>query len=178
MGEGRKGIQIGKKKLKLSLSADNVIEIYPKKLLEISEFSKAGGYRFKIQKSIVFLCCLHAKLLQSYLTLCNPMDCSPPGSSVHGFSRQEYWSGLPCPPPGYFPDSGIKPASPAVPALAGRIFTAESLGKVSTLSAAAKSLQSCPTLCDPMDCSPPGSSVHGFSRQEHWSGLPFPSLYL
>ena len=39
----------------------------------------------------------------------------------------------------------------------------------------AKSLQSCPTLCDPMDSSPPGSSVHGFSRQEHWNGLPFPS---
>ena len=35
--------------------------------------------------------------------------------------------------------------------------------------------QSCPTLCKPMDCSPPGSSVHGFSRQEYWSGLPFPS---
>ena len=37
---------------------------------------------------------------QSCLTLCNPMDCSPPGSSVHGFPRQEYWSGLSCPPPG------------------------------------------------------------------------------
>ena len=35
--------------------------------------------------------------------------------------------------------------------------------------------QSCPTLCDPMDWSPPGSSVHGISRQEYWSGLPFPS---
>ena len=35
------------------------------------------------------------------------------------------------------------------------------------------SLQSCPTLCDPVDCSLPGSSV-GFSRQEYWSGLPFP----
>ena len=33
----------------------------------------------------------------------------------------------------------------------------------------ANSLQSCPTFCDPMDCSPPGSSVHGFSRQEYWS---------
>ena len=32
-----------------------------------------------------------------------------------------------------------------------------------------------PALCDPMDCSQPGSSVHGFSRQEYWSGLPFPS---
>ena len=42
-------------------------------------------------------------------------------------------------------------------------------------TAATKSLQSCPTLCDPMDCSLPGSSVPGFSRQEHWSGLPFPS---
>ena len=40
---------------------------------------------------------------------------------------------------------------------------------------AAKSLQSCPTLCDPIDGSPPGSPVLGFSRQEYWSGLPFPS---
>ena len=40
---------------------------------------------------------------------------------------------------------------------------------------AAKSLQSCLTLCDPIDGSPPGSPSLGFSRQEHWSGLPFPS---
>ena len=38
---------------------------------------------------------------------------------------------------------------------------------------AAKSLQSCPTLCDPIDSSPPGSLTLGFSRQKHWSGLPF-----
>ena len=44
-----------------------------------------------------------------------------------------------------------------------------------TATAAAKSLQSCLTLCDPTDCSPPGSLSLGFSRQEHWSGLPFPS---
>ena len=37
--------------------------------------------------------------------------------------------------------------------------------------AAAKSLQSCPTLCDPIDGRPPGSASLGFSRQEHWSGL-------
>ena len=42
-------------------------------------------------------------------------------------------------------------------------------------TAAAKSLQSCPTLCDPIDGSPPGSPPLGFSRQEPWSGLPFPS---
>ena len=40
---------------------------------------------------------------------------------------------------------------------------------------AAKLLQSCPTLCDPIDSSPPGSPALGFSRQEQWSGLPFPS---
>ena len=39
-----------------------------------------------------------------------------------GFSRQEYWSGLPCTPPGYLPDTGIKPTSLMSPALAGRIF--------------------------------------------------------
>ena len=35
--------------------------------------------------------------------------------------------------------------------------------------------QSCLTRRDPMDCSLPGSSVHGFSRQEYWSGVPLPS---
>ena len=35
--------------------------------------------------------------------------------------------------------------------------------------------QSCPTLRDPMVCSLPGSSVHGFSRQEYWSGVLLPS---
>ena len=34
--------------------------------------------------------------------------------------------------------------------------------------------QSCPALCDPMDCSLGSSSVHGISQQEDWSGLPFP----
>ena len=36
--------------------------------------------------------------------------------------------------------------------------------------------QSCPTLSDPMDCSPPGSPIHGISRHEYWSGVPLPSL--
>ena len=36
------------------------------------------------------------------------------------------------------------------------------------------SYQSCPALCNPMDCSPPGSSVHGILQEEYWSGLPFP----
>ena len=42
-------------------------------------------------------------------------------------------------------------------------------------AAAVKSLQSCPTLCDPIDGSHQGPPSLGFSRQEYWSGLPFPS---
>ena len=45
------------------------------------------------------------------------------------FSRQEYWSGLPCPPPGDPPNSGIKSASLAFPALTGRFFTTMPPGK-------------------------------------------------
>ena len=57
-------------------------------------------------------------------TLCGPMDCNPRGSSVHGiFSRQEYWSGLPFPPPGDLPNPGIKPRSLVSPALASGFFT-------------------------------------------------------
>ena len=52
--------------------------------------------------------------------------------------------------------------------------TSDTMLRIVAAAAAAKSLQSCPTLCDPIDSSPPGSSVMGFSRQEHWSGLPFP----
>ena len=62
--------------------------------------------------------CMGAKLLQFCLTLCDLMDCSPPGSSVH-ISMQEYWSVLPCPPPGDLPDPGIKLLSLTSPALAG-----------------------------------------------------------
>ena len=50
-------------------------------------------------------------ITQSCLTLCGPMDCSLPGSSVI-FPRQEHWSGLPFPSPEDLPDPGIKPSSP------------------------------------------------------------------
>ena len=53
--------------------------------------------------------------------------CQPPLSRE--FSRQEYWSGLLCPPPRDLPDPGIKPSYPASPASAGRFFTTEPPGK-------------------------------------------------
>ena len=46
------------------------------------------------------------------------MDCSLPGSSSMGFSRQEYWSGFPCPPPGDLPYPEIEAESLVSPALA------------------------------------------------------------
>ena len=54
------------------------------------------------------------KVAQLCPTLCNPKDCSPPGSSVLGFPRQEYWSGLPCPSPGDVSNPEIDPRSPAL----------------------------------------------------------------
>ena len=50
----------------------------------------------------------------SRVQLCATMDCSPPGSSVLGFSRQEYRNGLPFPFPEDIPDPGIKPGSPTL----------------------------------------------------------------
>ena len=62
-----------------------------------------------------------AKSRQSCPTLCDPMDCSPHQTSLFkAFSRQEYWSGLPCPSPGDLPNPGIEHVSPA---LAGELFT-------------------------------------------------------
>jgi len=52
--------------------------------------------------------------VQLFATLWTVAHQAPPSM---GFSRQEYWSGLPCPPPGDLPDPGIKPTSPASLAL-------------------------------------------------------------
>ena len=61
------------------------------------------------------------------LTLCDPMDCSPPGSSAHGILQA---SGLPFPSPGDLPDPGIEPRSPASRADA---LTSDVGGKLSVL---------------------------------------------
>ena len=60
---------------------------------------------------VLYILRMHAQSLQSCLTLCDPMDCRSPGS---GFSGQEHWSGLPCPPPGDLPDPGIESGSSAL----------------------------------------------------------------
>ena len=70
---------------------------------------------------------MRAKSLQSWT-----IACQAPLSM--GFSRQEHWSGLPCPSPGDLLDPGIKPMSLTSPALAGRFFTTSATQK--TLRAA------------------------------------------
>ena len=57
------------------------------------------------------------------LTVCNPIDCSPPGSSVHGIFQSRILEGVAISSSRDLPDSGIKLASPASPALAGGFFT-------------------------------------------------------
>ena len=56
------------------------------------------------------------KSLQLCRTLCDPLTIVHQASLSMGFSRKEYWSGLPCPSPGDIPDSGIEPRSPALQA--------------------------------------------------------------
>ena len=61
--------------------------------------------------------CVCALLLQLCPTLCSSVNWNPPGSSVHGFFRQAYWSGSPCPSPGDIPNPTIETTNPASPAL-------------------------------------------------------------
>ena len=152
------------------------------------------------------------------------MDCSPPGSSVHGASQTSILEWVfPFPSPGDLPRPGVEPASPV---LTGRFFTFETLGKPAILqlsdelkhsfasyqeiqrilllhtginfklssnhtliiylsvrscedihhliinhlalhAAAAKSLQSCPTLCNPIGGGLPGSPIPGILQARH-----------
>ena len=91
-----------------------------------------------------------------------------------GFSRQEYWSGLSCPLSSnqgwnshlfcflHWQECSLPLAPPGKP----------------QVDLAAKSLQSCPTPSDPMDCSPPGSSIHGIFQAGvlEWGAIAFCSF--
>ena len=66
--------------------------------------------------------CGPAKSLKSCLTLCDPVDCSLPDSSVHGILQSRILEWVPCPPLGDLPDPGIEPISlksPVLPAKFG-----------------------------------------------------------
>ena len=101
-------------------------------------------------KSIVLYVAAAAKSLQSCPTLCDPQMAAHQAPPSLGFSRQEHWSGLPFPSP-----------------------THESENK-------SEVARSCPTLSDPRDCSPPGSSAHGIfqARVLEWGAIAFSSVLL
>ena len=98
-----------------------------------------------------------------------------------GLPRQEYRSGLPCPPPVNLSNPGIESMSPEAPTLAGRFFTIELPGKSTNIHTCMLLLL---LLLSPFSrvrlYATPQTAAHQappclrFSRQEHWSGLPFP----
>ena len=118
---------------------------------------------------------LKVLVTQSCLTLCDPMDCSPSGSSVHGDSPGKN-TGVGC----HFLLQGIFPTQGSNPHLlqAEGFLTTELPGYYNGESEKCESV-SCsvvyPTLCDPMDCSPPGSSVCGIlqARILEWVTISF-----
>ena len=78
-----------------------------------------GFFKNYISVRITVETCMCAMSLQSCSTLCDPMNCSLPGSSVHGILQARILEWVACPPPGDLPDPGIKPVSLMSPTLAG-----------------------------------------------------------
>ena len=136
---------------------------------------------------------------QSCLTLCDPTDCSPPGFSVHGILQVRIleWIAIPF-------SRGTSPPRDwtLVSCLTGRFFTIwailcptydKSLKDLNVMLKVyhiqcwymgsmlcyAKSLQSCPTLCDPIDGSPPGPAVPGIlqARTLEWVAISFSNAW-
>ena len=101
-----------------------------KKLLQNSTL--VYDKKFLTEVGIEGLCAMlsHFSHVQFFVTLWTTVAGQAP--LTMGFSRQEYWSRLPCHPPGDLPNSGIKPISPVSPALAGEFFTNSATWEAST----------------------------------------------
>ena len=82
---------------------------------------------FVICRNSASCMCMHAKLLSCVWFFATLWSIAYRAPLFMGFARQKYWSGLPCPPPGDLPDTGIELPSPA---LVGRFFTTEAPRKL------------------------------------------------
>ena len=106
------------------------------------------------------------------------MDCSIPGSSIHGIfqARVLGWLAI-----SFFRGSSWPKDWTQVSCTAGRFFTdwATREAQILPMLCYAKSLQSCPTLCDPIDGSPPGSAVPGIlqARTLEWVAISFSNAW-
>ena len=92
-----------------------------------------------------------------------------------GFSRLEYWCGLPCPPPGDRPNPGIKPMSLMPPALTGGFFTTSATWeaiKVQLLLLLLSHFSRVRLCATPWTAAHQASPSLGFSGQQYWSGVP------
>ena len=100
-----------------------------------------------------------SEVIQSCPTPSDPMDCSLPGSSVHGIFQARV------------PEWGAIAFSEAFGVKSPKLFAKTDVRKLQFSSVA----QSCPTLSDPMDCSLPGSSIHGIfqARVLEWVAIAF-----
>ena len=108
-------------------------DIYDYKLFcastELQNLTVRGTCMFSIWCVCVIYACMHAKSLQSHLTLCDPVDCSPPGSSVHGIlqSRILDWVAMPSSKGSSQPRDWTCVSCNSC--IAGGFFTTEPLGK-------------------------------------------------
>ena len=115
----------------------------------------------------ITLLCVHAKLVHSCLTHCDPVDYSPPGSSVHKIfqARILEWVAVLSSRGSSWPRDWTHVSTS--PALAGKFFTTSATWETPHYYVLCIVAQSCPALCNPMDGSPPGSSTHGDSLDKN-----------
>ena len=107
----------------------------------------------------------------------DPMDCSPPGSFVHGIFQARLLEWIAIPFSRGFSWCRIRLESPALQA--DSLPLSHQGSPCLLYAAAAKSLRSCPTLCDPIDSSPPGSAIPGIlqARTLEWAAISFSNAW-
>ena len=118
---------------------------------------------------------LKAILYKLCLTLCDPMDYSPPGSSAHGIAQARI---LECIAISSSRESSQPRHQTQISYIVGRFFIVWATREAPYIYSA-ESLQSCPTLCDPTDGSPPGSPVPGIlqARTLEWVAISFSNAW-
>ena len=136
-----------------------------------------NGASWKAHKFACLCVCVCVLVAQSCQLFATPWTivCQTPLSME--FSTQEYWTGLTFVSPGDHPNPGIKPGFPS---LLPYSLPSEPPGKPTiTYATAAKSLQSCLTLCEPIDGNPPGSPIPGIlqARTLEWVAISFSSAW-
>ena len=119
---------------------------------------------------------MKVKSLSRVQLLATPWTAAYQAPPSMGFSRQEYWSGVPLPSPAFWIDDFNPVMTNDVEHFFIYLFTISIFSSVYLHAAtAAKSLQSCLTLCNPIDGSPPGSPVPGIlqARTLEWVAISF-----